>query len=137
MSVVSAVAGVVVVARDAFKTACARRLANWMRLSGEIVGGDVVVGARVVVSANSAGVPATLLHSATAHVQTVPAADCWQAAVAGNAPFVPQARATVPFGVIARRHVATPVPQSTLRPSSPAPPLHKYCPAPPPVHNRH
>jgi hypothetical protein len=47
-----AVAGVVVVARDAFRTACARRLANWMRLSGEIVGGDVVVGARVVVIAN-------------------------------------------------------------------------------------
>jgi hypothetical protein len=136
LSVVPAVAGVVV-ASDAFRTACARRPANWMRLSGEIVGGDVVVGALVVVSANSAGVPATLLHSATGHVQTVPTADSWHAGGAGNAPLVPQARAIVPFGVIARRHVATPVPQSTLRPSSAAPPPHKYCPAPPPVHRRH
>ncbi len=77
MSVVPAVAvaAVVVDAREAFRTACARRLANWMRLSGEIVGGDVVVGPLVVVRANSAAVPATLLHSATGHVQTVPAAD--------------------------------------------------------------
>lgn len=129
------VALVALVAAVALEAVAATRLASWPRLNTEMVGAGVDVGAAVVVRANRAAVPATLLQRFTGHVHTVPRADCWHASD-GGAFAAPQARAIVPAPVRASRHVATPVPQSTATPSSLAL-AQRYCPAPPPVHSWH